>query len=297
MDFQIFSVMDPRYPSRLHALPKPPDTIWIRGSWDETRPAVAVVGARASFKESEKIAYTLAYELAQAGVDIVSGGATGIDAAAHWGAIEAKGKTCAVLGTGVDAFYPKKNKPLFNHITQNGCLLSCFVPNAPPNPWHFPKRNHLIAAMCDLVVLVQSPPTSGSRYTASTAQLLKKHIGIIPGSKDTKDIESSGGIPIRSIDDIFPFLPMNKPTKQVGTNILSLIEDSPCVLPDLADLGPHAKQIKPHLGPTPQYMGDISHNSGLPLPLCAAGLLELELHGLCTRLPGERYLAAFHETG
>jgi DNA processing protein len=144
---------------------------------------VAIVGSRQPTPYGEAVAERLAYDLALAGVVIVSGLALGVDAAAHRGAVDAGRYTAAVLGTGVDVVYPASNRGLADRIlAAGGALLSQFPDGTPPRPQHFPKRNWTMAALSDLVVVVEASEGSGALITAEAALGLGKPVMAVPGS-------------------------------------------------------------------------------------------------------------------
>lgn len=284
-----FSNRENGFPTRLLAVSEPPDRVWMQGSWDEQRPCVAIVGARACWKSNAQLAHHIAKSLGEEGISTVSGGALGIDAAAHQGAVEAHAPTCAVLGTGVDVAYPKRNQALFAQISNQGCLLSSFAPGSPPAAWRFPVRNQWIAALADVVLLIQSPPSSGSRYTAHTARLLGRPVATIAGCMDAADLVSAGtATPIDSIAQIMRLLP-GAPTPKSSTALdrLPWLPTPPAI--DTLAFSDDTARVAILLSHAPQDLGALSHRSGLPVSACAVALLELELQGRCIRLPGERY--------
>jgi DNA processing protein len=155
-----------------------------RGAWPPPPgPRVAIVGARRPTPYGEAAAERLASDLARAGVVIVSGLALGVDAAAHRGALEAGAYTAAVLGTGVDVIYPPSNRDLAARIlAAGGALLSQFPDGTPPRRQHFPKRNWTMAALSDLVVVVEAAESSGALITAEAALGLDRPVMAVPGS-------------------------------------------------------------------------------------------------------------------
>lgn len=284
-----FSSREAGFPSKLLALSEPPDRVWLRGTWDERRPCIAIVGARACWKNNAQLAHHIAKNLAAEGIAIVSGGALGIDAAAHQGALDAQAPTCAVLGTGVDVAYPMRNQSLFSHIAEQGCLLSSFPPGSPPAAWRFPLRNQWIAALADVVLLIQSPPSSGSRYTANTAHLLGRPVATIAGCMDSADLIATGtATPTDSIAQIMRLLPgAPAPKSSTAQDHLPWLPTPPVT--DALSPTEDTARIAALLSDLPQDLGALSHHSGVPISACAVALLELELQGRCVRLPGDRY--------
>lgn len=144
-------------------------------------PIVAIVGTRGGTAYGQAIAQKFAETLARAGAVIASGGAIGIDAAAHKGALKAGGKTIAVLAHGVDLVRPAVNRGLFAHIRQNGCLVSQFPIGMPSLRHNFPARNHTLAGLCQAVVVVEAPERSGALITARVGAEVGRDVFVTPG--------------------------------------------------------------------------------------------------------------------
>ncbi|HEY2701086.1 MAG TPA: DNA-processing protein DprA [Pseudonocardiaceae bacterium] len=161
-----------------------PIALWARGTGrlsDLTERSVAIIGARAATSYGDHTAAELGYDLASAGVTVVSGAAYGIDGAAHRGAISADGATIAVLGCGVDQSYPLGHSGLLNQVAEHGLVLSEYPPGTPPARHRFLIRNRLIAASSAGTVVVEAGRRSGSRNTAATAQALGRMVMAVPG--------------------------------------------------------------------------------------------------------------------
>ena len=175
---------DPKDQSqRTHAL-VPPTALWVRGPGrlDELADrSVAIVGSRASTAYGEHVAGEFGYRLAERGWTVVSGGAYGIDAASHRGALAAEGATVAVLACGVDRAYPAGNGALLNRIADSGLLISEWPPGAAPHKHRFLVRNRLIAALTRGTVVVEAAARSGATATAKRAQKLGKQVMVVPG--------------------------------------------------------------------------------------------------------------------
>ncbi len=166
------TVLDPTYPRNLHDVFDRPPLIFIAGEWIEERDArsVAVVGSRRASDEGLRRAARLSRELVEAGFTVVSGLAQGIDSAAHIGALKAGGRTVAVMGTGLDHRYPKRNAELADHIVNDGgALLTQFFPHQGPRPWTFPMRNAVMSGLALATVVVEAGHTSGARMQARLA--------------------------------------------------------------------------------------------------------------------------------
>lgn len=176
---------DPEWPDRLDDLgPHAPLALWVRGSvaaLATTRPAVAIVGARAATAYGQHAAAEIAGDLAAGGVDVVSGAAFGIDAAAHRAALAVAGRSSAVLAGGVEKAYPSGHADLLSDISAHGVVLSEVPCGAAPTKWRFLQRNRLIAALADATVVVEAGWRSGSLNTAGHAAALGRPLGAVPG--------------------------------------------------------------------------------------------------------------------
>lgn len=171
------------YPPLLAAIPDPPSCIWTRGDRSMFAGiAVAVIGARYASQEGLYAAREIAGDLARAGVVVVSGLARGIDAAAHRAALDAGGKTIAVLGTGIDRVYPAEHGALTEEIATRGLLVTEFAPGSPPEDWHFPRRNRIISGLSKAVLVVEAKEKSGSLITARLAADQGRDVMAVPGT-------------------------------------------------------------------------------------------------------------------
>ena len=170
------------YPDRLRNIINQPEGLYVLGQLPEKgEKIVAIVGARECSYYGESAARYFAGQLADAGVGIISGMARGIDAAAHQGALEAGGKTYAVLGCGVDICYPKSNRELYAKICVQGGIISEYSEGTPPLAFHFPMRNRIISALSDAVLIVEARKKSGSLITAELALEQGKDVYAVPG--------------------------------------------------------------------------------------------------------------------
>lgn len=173
---------DRTYPERLMEIPDPPPVLWVKGTLEPgDRYAVALVGSRAASPEGLKAARRLAREGAGMGLTIVSGLAKGVDARAHQGALEAGGRTLAVLGCGLDWVYPRENAALYASIAETGALISEFPPETKPLPVYFPRRNRVIAGLSLAVVVVEAGQRSGALITARLGLELNREVLALPG--------------------------------------------------------------------------------------------------------------------
>jgi DNA processing protein len=183
---------DVDYPERLRDLRSPPRRIWTRGDLSAlSRPCVAIVGTRRATAYAERVAAELARTLARAGACVISGLARGVDVAAHRGALEVEGATCAVLGTGLDVVYPKGHAGLQARIGLQGLLVSEVAPANPAHGGSFPLRNRIIAALASVTIVVEAGFKSGALITATEAQELGRTVAAVPGPIDIPQAQGS----------------------------------------------------------------------------------------------------------
>jgi DNA processing protein len=174
---------DSTYPPLLAQISDPPECLWTRGGRETfAQIGVAVIGARAASPEGLTAAYEIAFDLARAGVVVISGLARGVDSSAHRGALDAGGRTIAVLGTGIDMVYPAENEELTEQIAASGLLVTEFPPGAAPEDWHFPRRNRIISGLSKAVVVVEAREKSGSLITARLAADQGRDVMAVPGT-------------------------------------------------------------------------------------------------------------------
>jgi DNA processing protein len=160
-----------------------PLALWVRGKLPPPAPTIAIVGARKASRVALDRAHHWAGALAKAGVSVISGLARGIDGAAHQGALDVGAGTWGVMGSGLDHPYPPEHRGLMDRmVAAGGGVITPFPPGAKPLKWHFPRRNVLIAAWCDAVLVVQAELRSGSLVTAKLALDHGKELFVVPGS-------------------------------------------------------------------------------------------------------------------
>ncbi|QDG54707.1 DNA-protecting protein DprA [Persicimonas caeni] len=176
----------PEYPARLLDLDNPPEQLYVRGSlrWLAYMKTVAIVGSRKATVRGVRLARRIAKDLAEAGVVVISGGALGVDAAAHRGCLEGKAPTISVLAGGVDRPTPVRNADVFANIIGRGALVSEYPPGTRPRPFYFHRRNDLIAALGDATLVVRAKVSSGTMITARAARKLERPLCALPGELD-----------------------------------------------------------------------------------------------------------------
>ena len=178
----VVPVVSSAYPERLKQILRPPAVLYVKGKLPDCRYSIGMVGSRMADAYGKKAAACFGRALAEAGVTVVSGGAKGIDTAAHEGALEGRGKTVAVLGCGPDIVYPPANRKLFEEIEANGALVSEYPPGTEPDRFRFPERNRIISGICQGIVLVQAAKRSGALITAEFAMDEGREVFCVPGN-------------------------------------------------------------------------------------------------------------------
>src|SRR5687768_112986 len=261
---------DDEYPAALLDLRSAPKVLWAIGDVAVLRaPVVAIVGTRKATPYGVRVTREIAGALARAGACVISGMARGVDGIAHTAALDVRGRTVAVLGTGVDIAYPAGHRPLHARIREHGLLLSEELPGAHAGPGSFPRRNRLIAALASVTIVVEAGVKSGAIITANHALDLGRTLAAVPG-------------------------PIDMP-QSAGTN--GLLRDGATVIADVADALQLAGLTPPARRPDPEIAGPaeravwaalrdgaldvdtLTVRAGLPARDCLAAVTTLEPNG------------------
>jgi DNA processing protein len=268
---------DPAFPHGLAAIFDPPAGLFLRGEASAAlldEPSVAVVGARSCSPYGSQVARMLGRELAGAGLVVVSGMARGIDGEAHRGALEAGGRTVAVLGCGVDRDYPAAHRDLARRIGEGGLIASEYAPGVEPAPWRFPARNRLIAGLAAVTVVVEARERSGALITADLALEEGREVFAVPGeitsalSVGTNRLLVLGAAPLTQVEDVL---------RSFG------IEQVEAPTPDVSK---PAAQVLARLRDAPLGADELARVTELDAGALAAALSELEVAGLVTEAAG-----------
>jgi DNA processing protein len=292
------------YPSLLREIYDPPIALYVKGAWSECldQPCVAVVGSRKSSTYGQNAALMLARDLAQRGVTVVSGFARGIDAAAHRGAMEAGGRTIAVLGTGIDEVYPRDHKKLAEEVlAAGGAMVSQFPLRTPPVSENFPYRNRIISGLSLGVVVVEAAENSGSLITARLAIEQNREVFAVPGNITSRNsfgtnylIKGAGAKLVQQWQDIAAELP-----PQIAANLLppplgekkkqkSLADQLALVPQGLS--GFEQSVFKLLSADDPAHIDVLVDKSRLTISDLTAALLTLEMRDLVRALPGKCFV-------
>jgi DNA processing protein len=286
---------EPEFPSGLAALDPPPPVIAVLGHLHLLRKdMVAIVGARNASALGRRLAFTLARELGDAGLAVVSGLARGIDSAAHEAALGTG--TIAVVAGGVDIVYPPENQALYDAIRERGLIIGEMRLSEAPQARHFPRRNRLISGLSRGIVVVEAAERSGSLITATYALEQGREIFAVPGSpldpraKGCNKLLREGATITENAEDVLAVLrPM------LGVDFADPARDATPAPPAQAGWEAEADRIRAHveeaLGPAPVAVDDLIRQigrSGAPAEAVLTVLLELELAGRCARHPGNR---------
>ena len=206
----IISYGDIRYPQRLKSIVDPPIVLYCRGHFPDFNSllCIGIVGTRTMSEYGKQSSYKIGYELASAGVTVVSGMALGIDAAAACGVLSAGGCTVAVLGCGISVVYPKEHKRLMEEIAKHGAVITEYPPNEPPYGHNFPKRNRIISGLCQGTLVIEGSATSGAMITARRAIDQGREVFALPGKIDESNSDGpnelirEGAYTVLGSDDI-----------------------------------------------------------------------------------------------
>lgn len=298
LDVQVLHETDPRYPARLMHLEDPPPFLFARGRLELLeRPAVAVVGSRDCTEYGESVARWLTAGLANAGVVVVSGLARGIDTSAHLATLALGGGTIAVLASGIDVPYPRRNAALYERIAREGLLLSETPPGTPALPYLFPRRNRLIAALALGVLVVEAAEESGALSTARHAADLGREVMAVPGpigrrtNSGTNRLLRDGATMVLEVRDILDAVGLGALARAAARSGAARGRTDAADEPP-AGLSPTGVRVWRALGTEPVHVDELADACGVAAGTLLSTLLELELAGHVRQAPGSRYARA-----
>lgn len=288
---RLVTTADEEYPPALKEIYDPPLVLYVKGQiLPKDRSAIALVGSRHATHYGIETARKLAFQLAYVGVTVVSGGARGIDTAAHLGALNAKGRTLCVLGTGINLVFPPENQELFERIAATGALLTQFPFNRSADKQTFPIRNRIIAGMTLGTVVVETGLNGGAMITANFATDYGRQVFAVPGrvdspsSKGCHELIKKGAKLCENAEDIlsefeYLFPASNRPPSPAETGVLPLLE-----------LTESEQKLLDLLSAEETPVDDLIYRSGLPASVVSVALLGLEMKRLARQLPGRLYI-------
>jgi DNA processing protein len=300
---RIISLSDPEYPSRLKEIYDPPVVLFVKGSVEVlAQPGIAMVGTRHPTPYGSGMAERLSTDLAARGLVIISGLARGVDTASHRGAVSAKGKTVAVLGTGIDVMYPRENSRLAEQIVAlGGALITEFPVGTSPTPQNFPIRNRIISGMSVGVLVVEAAEYSGTRITSRCALEQNRDVYAVPGNVTNKNswgpntLIKQGAKLVATWEDVWEELPTDMQVALSAMQNESPVPETASLFPDEAT-SPHEKKIlkllkadeSTHIDQLVELLEDEMSSSEI-----FAALFELELNGKVRQLPGKNFVKSF----
>src|SRR5262245_35232679 len=288
----VLTQQDPEYPPLLREIYDPPIVLYVKGSMDaKDRNAVAIVGSRQTTHYGMESSRKLGYQLAYVGVTVVSGGARGIDTAAHLGALNARGRTIAGLGTGINIVFAPENVALFERIAANGAVVTQFPFNRQADKQSFPIRNRIVAGMTCGTVVVEANLTSGALITANFAIEYGRQVFAVPGridsprSKGCHELIKKGAKLCEAAEDIlsefeYLFPATNRPPAPNETGVLPALTLS-ANEQAVYDVLKKEEEIS---------IDEVIRFSGLPSSAASVALLSLEMKRLIKQLPGKMFV-------
>lgn len=276
----------PSYPSRLREIVDPPLVLFAQGNLEllQAGHAVALVGSRKPSNFSINLAYSIARDLSEAGVSVVSGLAAGIDSYAHRGALDGRGGTVAVLGNGIDVLYPRSNRGLYGRIRERGVLITEFPVGARPLKHHFPLRNRVISGLSQGTVVVEASGRSGALITAESALEQGREVMALPGKAGSEAFQGNnllikqGAYLVENAADI--------------GEVLGVDVAKSCGLEKKLAFSDVEHNILKVIGDERVSLRDIQRQVPDPVSRIASALTLLELKGAIMQYPGKYYMRA-----
>jgi DNA processing protein len=293
--YKIITLADSLYPPLLREIPDPPPFLYVSGRLDGSPKNIAVVGSRNPTAYGISTTQKLCADLCAHGITIVSGMAVGIDTAAHRGALAGKGKTVAVLGSGLNKIYPSQNLSLFEKISEKGAVISEFGLNAEPEAHHFPIRNRIISGMSMGTVVVEATRKSGSLITARLAAEQNREVFAVPGSiqsfksTGTHALIKQGAKLVENAQDVIEELVAYMNMEPPGLH-QDRVQNHTAQRQSL--LTPEERALYNILSPYPEHIDTIMRKTHIASGKLLSLLLQLELKGIVQQLPG-KYFALF----
>ena len=310
-----FSWNDSGYPSLLKQIPDPPPVLYVKGRiLPEDQRSIALVGTRRATNYGREAAQSLAAELAQSGITVVSGLARGIDTVAHHAVLNVNGRTLAVMASGVDYIYPRENRKLSEQIAETGALISEHPLGVRPDPRQFPRRNRLMSGMTLGTLVVEAGPGSGAIWTVRHALEQDRDVFCVPGSifspgsSGPNQLIQEGAKRVTNYRDILQEMNVNTiynaPIRTRQSSPVRREEQPAMATPNQMPLNPTTpelvgdeKALLAQISYEPIHIDQISRGAGLPAHVVSSTLTIMELNGLVKQVPGMQYVLAREATG
>ena len=287
---KVLCLEDSDYPSSLKNIYDPPPVIYIKGDLlPADSKAIAIVGTRKASRYGLEMAKKFAQGLSSLGITIVSGLALGIDTAAHQGALQAKGRTLAILGSGVDTIYPSSNTPLAGEVEKSGAVISEFPLGAKPDTGSFPRRNRIISGLSLGTIVIEGGYDSGAMITAKYALDQGREVFAVPGnieleqSKGPHWLIKQGAKLVESVEDVIEELRLSLP-KMPNAELRMPNEGI-----NYSELDENERKIVSLLSIEAKHLDRISLESGLSTPQVSSLLMMMEIKKVVRQLPGKMF--------
>ena len=323
----LLAINDSTYPMLLKEIADPPPLLYVRGELGQPdAPSITIVGTRSPTNYGKTISRQLSQQLAESGVTVISGFARGIDTCAHQGALQANGRTIAVLGNGLSQIYPAENRELADEIMKSGALISEFPMAVPPFPKNFPRRNRVVSGMSSGTVVVEASIRSGSLITARHAAEQGREVFAVPGqifsnqSKGSHQLINQGAKLINAIDDIWEAFPNRRLTPsltsppiqlpldqndsargRVNSNLFAEVSARDTSIGSTGtssanpsvqatqQLSTDERAILEAIGVPCSHIDQIARTTALPMNKVSSALVMLELKGIVQQMPGKQF--------
>lgn len=283
LKYRVITLLDDEYPVLLRQIYDPPPVLYCKGiPIKNHHPAISIVGSRRSTSYGRQMAEKLGYELALAGITVVSGLARGVDAMAHYGALKANGVTVGVLGCGIDRIYPPENRKLFNIMEEEGTIITEYPPGTGPVAGNFPARNRIISGMTNGVLVIEAGIKSGALITVDFALEQGRDVYALPGninvpqSAGTNKILKEGAKLVTDIQDIL--------------EDLGFVLDKPDRIETHVQLDFFETQVYNALREGERHLEELSRDTKMDIHKLNSVLTMLEVKGIVKQMPGKIFI-------
>ncbi|MDD5528481.1 MAG: DNA-processing protein DprA [bacterium] len=282
LNIHIVTTQSAEYPANLKELPDTPPILYMRGEvLDTDTRSIAIIGSRTPTHYGKLVTETFTQEFVMAGITVVSGLARGIDTYAHRETLALKGRTIAVIGSGIDIIYPPENRELFNKIYESGAVISEFPLGTQPWAGNFPARNRIISGLSKAIVVIEASLKSGVFSTVEWALKQGKEVFAVPGnitsenSKGTNKLIKDGAIPVTSAKDVLEYLGILPIISDTDKKTITLTEEENTLF-NILDY-------------EPIHLDKLAITLNLPVQKVLSLLLNLELKGIVRQMPGRNF--------